>query len=287
MMHEQIQRRIQSIIQNVEELPSLPDVVSKIINMVNDPNVSFKQVSDEISKDQAVTANILKLCNSAYFSKGKEISSIDRAIVILGLKEVKDIVVIATTKTVLNRIIAGYDLGRGELWKHGVAVAMLAKKIAVESNQKAIADIAFTGGIIHDVGKTVLSLFVQNTFKDILAAVTDRNITFQEAEKMIMGFDHQQIGEQVTMKWKFPKVLQSIVRFHHEPMSAPQEHIKMVSIVHIANTLCLMAGIGIGSDGLYHELSTDAVAQLALKDAQLERFYSEIPELMKQANDIL
>lgn len=286
-MHEHIQQRIQSIIQNVEQLPSLPDVVSKIINMVNDPDVSFKHVADEIAKDQAITANILKLCNSAYFSKGKEISSIDRAIVILGLKEVKDIVVIATTKSVLNKVIVGYDLARGELWKHGVAVAMLAKKIATECNQKAIADIAFTGGIIHDVGKTVLALFVQSTFKDILNTVTEKSITFQEAEKVVMGFDHQQIGEQVAIKWKFPMVLQSIVRYHHEPMNAPDEHKIIVSIVHVANTLCLMAGIGIGSDGLYHELNYDAIKLLSLKDSELEKLFADIPELMMKAKDIL
>ena len=286
-MHEHIQQRIQSIIQNVEQLPSLPDVVSKIINMVNDPDVSFKHVADEIAKDQAITANILKLCNSAYFSKGKEISSIDRAIVILGLKEVKDIVVIATTKSVLNKVIVGYDLARGELWKHGVAVAMLAKKIATECNQKAIADIAFTGGIIHDVGKTVLALFVQSTFKEILNTVTEKSITFQEAEKVVMGFDHQQIGEQVAIKWKFPRVLQSIVRYHHEPMNAPDDHKMIVSIVHIANTLCLMAGIGIGSDGLYHELNYDAIKLLSLKDSELEKLFADIPELMMKAKDIL
>ena len=286
-MHEHIQQRIQSIIQNVEQLPSLPDVVSKIINMVNDPDVSFKHVADEIAKDQAITANILKLCNSAYFSKGKEISSIDRAIVILGLKEVKDIVVIATTKSVLNKVIVGYDLARGELWKHGVAVAMLAKKIATECNQKAIADIAFTGGIIHDVGKTVLALFVQSTFKEILNTVTEKSITFQEAEKVVMGFDHQQIGEQVAIKWKFPRVLQSIVRYHHEPMNAPDDHKMIVSIVHVANTLCLMAGIGIGSDGLYHELNYDAIKLLSLKDSELEKLFADIPELMMKAKDIL
>ena len=286
-MHEHIQQRIQSIIQNVEQLPSLPDVVSKIINMVNDPDVSFKHVADEIAKDQAITANILKLCNSAYFSKGKEISSIDRAIVILGLKEVKDIVVIATTKSVLNKVIVGYDLARGELWKHGVAVAMLAKKIATECNQKIIADIAFTGGIIHDVGKTVLALFVQSTFKEILNTVTEKSITFQEAEKVVMGFDHQQIGEQVAIKWKFPRVLQSIVRYHHEPMNAPDDHKMIVSIVHVANTLCLMAGIGIGSDGLYHELNYDAIKLLSLKDSELEKLFADIPELMMKAKDIL
>ena len=90
-MQVSIKERIETIMNNIDQLPSIPEVASKIINMVNDPNVSFKEVSEEISKDQAMTTNILKLSNSAYFSKGKEISSIERAMVILGLKEVKNI----------------------------------------------------------------------------------------------------------------------------------------------------------------------------------------------------
>ena len=93
-MHAHIKQRIESIINNLDQLPSIPEVASKIINMVNDPDVSFKHIADEISRDQAMTTNILKLCNSAFFSKGKEITSIERAIVTLGLKEVKDIVMI-------------------------------------------------------------------------------------------------------------------------------------------------------------------------------------------------
>lgn len=286
-MHSHIKQRLESVIENLDQLPSLPDVVSKIINMVNDPNVDFKNVASEISKDQAITANILKLCNSAYFSKGKEISSIDRAIVILGIREVKDLVVLATTKAVLNKMIIGYDLARGELWKHGVAVAMVAKKIALMKKRKDIADEAFTGGIIHDVGKTVLALYVQNVFQDILGTVEEKGITFQEAEKETMGFDHQEIGERVLEKWQFPPILKSIVRYHHEPDQAPKEHMAAVSIVHVANTLCLMAGIGIGADGLFHELKPEAIDAAGLSEDELEEVFAGIPEVMQQAGDIL
>jgi putative nucleotidyltransferase with HDIG domain len=204
-MHEHIKQRLEQIIANLNQLPSLPDVVTRVINMVNDPNVDFKLVAEEISKDQSVTANILKLCNSAYFSKGKEIASLDRAIVTLGIKEVKDIVVVATTKQVLNKAIVGYDLAQGELWKHNLAVAMLAKKMAMDKKLRNIADVVFTGGIIHDVGKTVLALYVASTFKDILNYTVENAVPFQQAEHEIMGFDHQEIGEKILQKWKFPK----------------------------------------------------------------------------------
>ena len=181
----------------------------------------------------------------------------------------------------------GYDLARGELWKHGIAVAVLSKRIAVLKNQKAIADIAFTGGIIHDVGKTVLALFVQNTFREILDLAQSRQIQFSDAEKEIMGFDHQEIGEKILTKWKFPEVLKSIVRYHHEPQKAPAEYLPIVSIVHIANTLCLMAGVGIGADGLYHELSDAAIKTLGLTNREMEDLYGDMPRVLDQASGIL
>lgn len=285
-MHEQIKTRIESIINNIDQLPSIPDVASKIINLVNDPEVSFKKVADEIMKDQSMTTNILKLSNSAFFSKGKEITSIDRAIVTLGLKEVKDIVLVLVTKPILDKAIMGYDIAKGDLWKQGLLVGTLSKKIALKKMWKDISDVVFTGGLIHNVGKLVLALFVQNTFKDILNEVRTKNIPFNDAEKAIMGYNHQEIGEMILIKWKFPPVLRSIVRFYSDPNNAPDEHKKEVAIVHVANTLCLMAGIGIGSDGLYHEIDSKALKIINTNEAELEEYFSKIPDMLKEIMDL-
>lgn len=286
-MNIEIKQRIENIIKNVEQLPSIPDVVTKIINMVNDPDVSFKEMSLEISRDQAITTNLLKLCNSAYFSKGKEITSVDRAVVTLGLKEVKDIIIVATTRAILSKPVIGYDLEMGELWRHGLAVAMLAKNIALAKGGKAIADTVFTGGIIHDVGKTVLALHVKSALNEILERVEQEGISFQNAERDVMGFDHQQLGDMILAKWNFPDVLKAIVGHHHEPEGAEEKYRKEVSIVHVANVICLMAGVGIGSDGLYHELSGPALRLAGLGDEELEQLYAQIPEMMQKAREIL
>lgn len=285
-MQSQIKERLEQIVNNIGQLPSMPDVAGKVVTMVSDPDVAFTAVSSEISKDQAITTNVLKLCNSAYFSRGKEISSIERATVTLGLKEVKDIVVVAATKSLLDKEIIGYDLAKGELWKHGLAVAVLSKKIAMQKRHKDIADIAFTGGIIHDVGKTVLALYVQSAFKEILETVQKKQITFQTAEKEIMGFDHQEIGEKILSKWKFPAVLKDIVRYHHEPESASEESRLLVSVVHIANTICLMGGIGIGSDGLYHQLNQEAIDLVGVNNNELEQLYANLPDILDQVGAI-
>ncbi|TFH43565.1 MAG: HDOD domain-containing protein [Chrysiogenales bacterium] len=203
-MEQMIKQQIESIINDIDRLPSLPEVAGKVINMVNDPNVSFKDVAREIGTNQAMTANILKLCNSAYFSKGKEITSIDRAIVTLGLKEVKDIVMLVAAKPVLDKPAIGYDLDQGELWRQGLAVATMSRDIALAKKRKEIADVVFTGGIIHNVGKVVISLFVHQAFNQILDMAQSQGVPFHQAEKEIMGYNHQEVGERILEKWNFP-----------------------------------------------------------------------------------
>jgi len=285
-MHAHIKQRIEATINNIAALPTIPEVASKVLNMVNDPEVSFKAVGEEISKDQAMTTNILKLCNSAFFSKGKEITSIDRAIVTLGIKEVTNIVMVVATKPVLDKFVIGYDLAKGELWKQGLLVGTIAKKLALEIKRKDIADTVFTGGIIHNVGKTILAIYVQNTFKDILEEVTKNNKTFNEAEKMIMGYSHQEISAKILEKWNFPEVLKAIVTYYSDPENAPDEHKLEVSIVHIANVLSLMAGIGVGADGLYHQISDKALEAVGIENEQLEALFNRIPEMIKQVREI-
>jgi len=286
-MHEHIKNRIQSIITNIDQLPSIPETASRIMNMANDPDVSFKLIAEEISKDQAMTTNILKLCNSAYFSKGKEISSIERAIVTLGLKEVKNIVLVVAAKPLLDRFVIGYDLGKGELWKQSLLVATLSRNIAMKMKRRDIADVVFTGGLIHNIGKIVLALFVQSTFKDLINIVQERGITFNQAEKEIMGFCHQEVGEKILAKWNFPEVLQAIVRYYHEPGNAPSQYRVETSIVHVASNLSLMASVGVGSDGLYHEMSEQAIKDAGLSGPDLEELYSAVPETLKKVTEII
>lgn len=264
----------------------MPEIASKILNMVNNPDVSFKDIAAEISKDQAMTTNILKLCNSAFFNRGKEITSIDRAVATLGIKELTGIVMVIAAKPVLDKFVIGYDIGKGELWRQGLMVANLAKKISLLKNRKDIADVVFTGGIIHNVGKTVIALYVQSAFNDILKEVTEKNITFNEAEKSIMGYSHQEISEKILEKWNFPPVLKAIVRYYAEPENAPEQYRAEVSTVHIANVLSLMAGFGIGSDGLYHQMNSTAIETLKITNKELEELFSKIPEMEKQLQDI-
>jgi HD-like signal output (HDOD) protein len=285
-MNQQIKSRIEAVINNVNQLPSMPAVIAKLLMLVNKEDFSFKEIADEISKDQAMTTNILKLCNSAYFSKGNIITSVEKGIVTLGLNEVKEIIMIVSAKPLLDKSLLGYEMEKGALWEQGFIVAEVAKKIAELTGRKDVMDIVFTGGIIHNIGKVVVALFVHNTYSDIMELVQKDGISFSKAEHEIMGYSHEEIGEKILTKWNFPEVLKSVVRFYQDPMAAPEEYQYEVSVVHIANVLSLMAGVGMGKDGLYHSIEDSAVAKVSLKPDDMGKLFAIIPDLVSQSRGL-
>jgi len=285
-MNQQIKSRIEAVISNVNQLPSMPDVVAKLLRLVNKEDFSFKEIAEEISKDQAMTTNILKLCNSAYFSKGNTITSVEKGIITLGLNEVKEIIMIVSAKPLLDKSLLGYDMEKGALWEQGFIVAEVAKKISELTGRKDVADIVFTGGIIHNIGKVVIALFVHNTFVEIMDLVQKENMPFSKAEREVMGYSHEEIGERVLSKWNFPQVLKSIVRYYKDPASAPEEDQYEVSVVHIANVLSIMAGVGIGKDGLYHSIEDYALTKVNLNPSDLGKVFSIIPDLLEKLRNL-
>ena len=286
-MNQQIKLRIEAVINNVNQLPSMPAVIAKLLRMVNKEDFSFKEIAEEISKDQSMTANILKLCNSAYFSKGNVITSVEKGIITLGLNEIKEIIMIVSAKPLMEKSLLGYEMEKGALWEQGVVVAEVSKRIAEVTGRKDVADVVFTGGIIHNVGKVVIALFVHNTYADIMALVEKDGISFSKAEHDVMGYSHEEIGEKILTKWNFPQILKSIVRYYKDPMSAPEEDQYEVSVVHIANGLALMAGVGIGKDGLYHNIEEEAVKKVNLSPDDMGKIFTTIPEMIAKSREIM
>jgi HD-like signal output (HDOD) protein len=286
-MNQQIKLRIEAVINNVNQLPSMPDVIAKLLRMVNKEDFSFKEIAEEISKDQSMTTNILKLCNSAYFSKGNVITSVEKGIITLGLNEIKEIIMIVSAKPLLDKSLLGYEMEKGALWEQGVVVAEVAKRIAEATGRKDVADVVFTGGVIHNIGKVVIALFVHNTFAEIMELVQKDGIPFSKAEHDVMGYSHEEIGERILSKWNFPQVLKSIVRYYRDPMAAPEEDQYEVSVVHIANGLALMAGVGIGKDGLYHNVDEAALKKVNLNPDTMGKIFATIPELISKSREIM
>jgi putative nucleotidyltransferase with HDIG domain len=251
----------------VKSFPAMPSTATKLLTLLDDPEVSFHQVEDIIKYDPGLTANILKLTNSAYFGIPLKVSSVKQAMTLLGWKRLLQLVMTLCMSTLMKKPVPGYDLPQGELWRHSIAVSIAAENI-VKALKIPDADEVFTAALLHDVGKLVLGGFVKDDLNDIEEMV-DKGITLDVAEHIILGTNHAEVGAHILKQWSFPEDLVNAVGWHHNPESC--ENLCVLSdIVHIANSLGQMIGAGRGREDFSSELSLPVLTKLGFKPAHLE-----------------
>jgi len=239
---------LNEVINNIDKLPELFFVALKVAKMLNayDMDVNVQELAKIISLDQSLTTHLLRLCNSAHYGFSKKIVSINDAVTKLGIKVLKSLVFVAVSQGVLNQDVKGYGLEKGELWKNSVSCAVYSKKIA-EMVKYSDPETAFTAGLLRDIGKLMIHEYVGISYSDILATINKEKITFLNAEQKVIGFDHCQIGSEMAKKWNFPTILTDVIQYHHSPelaIEAGCEDLKLISIVHIADSLTMMLGSG-------------------------------------------
>lgn len=282
----QLKQEIDQLLGDLERLPSFPDLVHKVMQMVRDPDADFQAVGREIQKDLGLTSDILRISNSAYYHPAREIRSVHEAIVILGLKAVKDIVMVSAARGILKQPVAGYRLEERDMWDHSIVVASLSAKIAEDRKTKTPPDVAFTAGLIHDVGKVVLSSTFRKAYLQIANDMKqDPTLRFTELERKYMGYSHSEVGAILLKKWNFPADLVESTLCNYTPEQA-KVNPELTAIVHVANWLALSAGIGVDAGGMSEHLSIDAARSLGLNDDSVRAYYENLPELIESLKEL-
>ena len=261
--------RRDEILSLVTTVPSLPAVVCRLQEFLDDPEVNFTKLARVIECDPGLTANVLQLANSAYFGWQGGIGSVRDAISRLGTRRIFQMVLCMSVAPLVRKPIRGYDLNADQLWEHSVAVAICAEKLAA-GRRPSCQPHAFTAGLLHDVGKVVLGTFVEIDDQPIKELVELDNLTFNEAERMVLGIDHAEVGAHLLEKWSLPVEMAAVARWHHEPGRAGDDLQSMVDLVHVADVICLNCGWGLGADGLQYRLDEAAAARLGLRSQEAE-----------------
>jgi len=272
-----------NIIAKVESFPSLPGATTKLLSLLDDPNAAVAEIEEILRMDPGLTANVLKLSNSAYFGFQSEIGSVHKAIVLLGAKRLMQLVMTSCVNSVMNKPVPGYGLSTGELWRHSIAVSVAAEGLVEELNPPDTDEI-FTAALLHDVGKLVLGEFVKDDIKKI-EKIASKDVSFEAAEQIALGTDHAEIGAKILENWGLPKEVVSAVRWHHDP-DAADETSTLIDIVHVANVLCLMIGIGVGREGLKYRPSPVVTKRLGIKSAHLEKVASHTLDWASDLTDV-
>ena len=272
-----------NIIAKVEAFPSLPGATTKLVPLIDDPNAAVAEIEEILRMDPGLTANVLKLSNSAYFGFPSKIGSVHKAIILLGAKRLMQLVMTSCVNCVMNKSIPGYDLPPGEMWRHSIAVSVAAEGLIEELNVPE-ADEIFTAALLHDVGKLVLGEFVKDDIKKI-EKIVSKNVSFEVAEQTVLGIDHAEIGAKILESWGLPEKIVSAVRWPHDPEAA-DETSTLIDIVHVANVLCLMIGIGAGREGLQYRPSPVVTKRLGIKPAHIEKVASHTLDWVSDLTDV-
>ena len=272
-----------NIIAKVEAFPSLPGATTKLVSLIDDPNAAVAEIEEILRMDPGLTANVLKLSNSAYFGFPSKIGSVHKAIILLGAKRLMQLVMTSCVNSVMNKSIPGYDLPPGEMWRHSIAVSVAAEGLIEELNAPE-ADEIFTAALLHDVGKLVLGEFVKDDIEKI-EKIVSKNVSFEAAEQTVIGIDHAEIGAKILESWGLPEEIVSAVRWHHDPEAA-DETSTLIDVVHVANVLCLMIGIGAGREGLQYRPSPVVTKRLGLKPAHIEKVASHTLDWVSDLTDV-
>ena len=269
---------ISLITQSIKDVPALPHVVTRVMELSQDPNANAQDVSRVLEQDQSMTARVLRLANSAFYGFPRRISSVTDATIYLGFKTLQSILMAASVSSLMNREMSGYVMEAGGLWRHSQTVAFASRLLAKKAKFPYV-DLAYTAGLLHDIGKIVLDNYLKEEYAAVVKRVEAEDKTFVEVEQEILGIDHTEVGAKVAERWNLPAELCEAIYCHHAPEKA-EINKPLACIVHLADIITLTIGIGIGIGGLMNYFSAEAMQVLNLESEDLENIISQLSDFL-------
>lgn len=269
----------------VKDIPTLPVIYQQLFQAMQDPDYSVPQVSDLIAQDQALSAKILHLVNSAFYGYNKQINTISRAVVILGFRAVRSAALAISVFDYFKDEGESCGIDMKDFWVHAIAVATACKVLA-EQAKLAQQEEAFVVGLLHDVGKLIEKRYFADDFEDLCHAAQEQHLTWFAGEQMLFQVNHATIAKAVFRAWDFPAVVVDAIQHHHEPEKAgasPQS----AALVHVAD--CVSYRMRLGAPGAYPPAacSPAALKILGLTEAQTDDLHARIREELESSLQIL
>lgn len=260
---------LEEIVKKTSDLPTIPAAALAVMQEAALATSTASSVANHIAQDHALTARVLRLANSAYYGLSRQVDDLQEAVVVLGMRSVRNLAIVASTYPWLSVALKGYGLGPKMMWTHSFAVAVAAQLLARKSG-KADEDVAFTAGLLHNLGKLAMSIWLEKRLNAMLQYAMRENLTFDEVERKLFGYDHADVGAYLGETWNLPASLVGAMRYHHQPNNC-LPHDPVVDCVHIGDYFTMSLGFGLGADGLRYEFHEEALNRLGISDDDTDR----------------
>ncbi len=269
-------------VKTIRSLPPLPEIVTDLLSSMGKENIDIDTLAEKLARDQALVATTLRLANSSFYGMSHRVTSIREAFAILGLKSMRTLI---TAASVTNGFIGGQDLA-GEIeknWRHSIAVAVCTKALARQLHQDQ--ELAFTAGLLHDIGRLVLAIYFPEQHQAVLTHRTTHDCTAFQAEQAVLGIDHAMVGQALVEYWKLPPDIQLAIGSHHTPDQSKQS--ALVSLVHVADAIVHALDLALDEEELVPLISTAAWNKLGIGQKTVLQVFEETEQQFEEMCQIL
>ena len=246
------------------ELAAMPATSARLLALLEEPAAPVGELVAVIEMDPGLTANVLKLCNSAYYGLRREVGTVREALVRLGNRTVVTLAFAASMGRLLQTPVSAYRMPRGQLWRHSLAVGLLASRLQPPTAEATDRNRAFTAGVVHDLGKLLLDRPLRQRLEQLPAGLTCSGLL--AAEHDLLGFDHAEAGAALAESWNFPLDLVAVIARHH----LPQPHDRLASLVGLADLQASRHGHDAGAPLVLAEQLEDYLAVLDVDPREVE-----------------
>ncbi|MBX3373718.1 MAG: HDOD domain-containing protein [Phycisphaeraceae bacterium] len=277
---------IESVLDDVESLPVLPAVVARLTTMLFQEDVNQAEIAQIIRQDESISVAVLRCANSSMYGVTARTFNIEQSIVRLGMRPLLRIVLDQQIASLFEGMGGAYHMRRGALWRSAQGGAIAAEEFA-ERMGFGEPELAFLCGLLRDVGKLVIERSAESPAIERALRHPGCDVSFLQAERDAIGFDHAMLGAALARKWKLPERIAAAVEYHHEPPADGAEHDVLIDCVHAADIICLWAGLGVGGDGLRYHLAEHVRAAMSLDRRSAERMISVVWARLRVLEEIL
>ncbi len=275
------------LVAKVKNLPPISQAALQLVNLLDEPAVSNEDVVQVLKYDNVLTAKLLRACNSPYFGLEEPVSSVDQAVLILGHHQILHIVLTLAFGGAMAVPLVGYAVESNELWRHSLTAATAAEFI-VNNGIEINVDphVAFTVGLLHDIGKLVLGqVLTPENQTNIRALIADKQHSRWEAEKIVLGTDHAEVGGALLQAWNLPAEIIEGVANHHQPVVDPMP--KLSAVAHLANCIAHRLGSAPGLETYAVFVDLGVAEAFSLTPARIETITEEVKSSCEQVDQLI
>jgi putative nucleotidyltransferase with HDIG domain len=276
-MEEDLKTSVKGQILSIKDLPTLPKVLDEVSRLVQDPNANTDEIAKIISRDQVLSAKVLKMVNSPVYGFPGRIGTVQHALVLLGFNVVRGIIISTSVFDMMIKAMEG-------LWEHSLGCALAANVVARAAGLADPEEYS-VAGLLHDLGKVVAAVQMPELHEAVSQAVREKDLRWFDAERAVMGFGHDRINAWLARHWNLPGNIREGMSHHHSPETA-QLYPETAAAVHIGDWIVRIYEYGTGGDDQAAVLSKKALDMLKLKLSDMDRILDEFAGQLAEVSDL-